>query len=163
MRPEVQIIYSLSFLIWLRKVPRSLLAEACQVWERVAGKKKNPPAPRSHSRCSQICLKVTHQPAGSPSTAPPSFPTLAFAKQVSPAPPPPPPSLLGLEISTSAPEHQRCFTSRMFSRRGVEVITVPAPVAHYTVCAHCLLSDPMGHNVASDSQEEEWCCFFLAG
>lgn len=139
MRPEVQIIYSLSFLIWLRKSrgassPR--LVRFKSVW---LGKKKNPLAPCSHSRCSQICLKVTHQPAGSPSTAPPSLPTLAFAEQVSPAPPlppPPPPSLLGLEISTSAPEHQRCFTSRMFSRRGVEVITVPAPVARYTVCAH---------------------------
>lgn len=138
MRPEVQIIYSLSFLIWLRKSrgassPR--LVRFKSVWLKKKNIIKNSAAPRSHSRCSQICLKVTHQPAGSPSTAPPSFPTLAFAKQVSPAPPPPP-SLLGLEISTSAPEHQRCFTSRMFSRRGVEVITVPAPVAHYTVCAH---------------------------
>lgn len=60
MRPEIQIIYSLSFLIWLRKsrgASSLRLVRFKSVWLKILQLLQP-------FWCSQICLKVTHQPAG---------------------------------------------------------------------------------------------------
>lgn len=70
MWPEIQIIYSLSFLIWLRKsrgASSLRLVRFKSVWLKILQLLQP-------FWCSQICLKVTHQPAGPP--------TLLFCEQV---------------------------------------------------------------------------------